>query len=81
VTSHKGIALLQLVAHGVSCHSWSRAPAQNAIVPLARAVLALDELGEEIGRRQHPRLGRPTISVGVIGGGHAPTSCRRRRGC
>ena len=72
VTSHKGIALLQLVAHGVSCHSSEPRAGKNAIVPLARAVLALDALGEEIGRRAHPRLGRPTMSVGVIGGGQAP---------
>ncbi len=71
VTSHKGIALMRLVAHGVSCHSSEPRAGKSAIVALARAVLALETLGEEIGQRAHPRLGRPTLSVGVIGGGQA----------
>jgi len=71
VTSHKGIALVRLVAHGVSCHSSEPRAGRNAIVALARAVLALDALAEEIGGREHPTLGRPTLSVGVIGGGQA----------
>jgi len=71
VTSHKGIALVRLVAHGVSCHSSEPRNGRNAIVALSRAVLALDSLGEEIGTRTHPRLGRPTLSVGLVGGGQA----------
>jgi len=71
VTSHKGIALLRLVAHGVSCHSSEPRNGRNAIVALAHAVLALDALGEEIGQREHPQLGRATLSVGIIGGGQA----------
>jgi acetylornithine deacetylase/succinyl-diaminopimelate desuccinylase-like protein len=72
VTHHKGIALIRLAAHGVSCHSSEPRAGKNAIVPLARAVLALDALGEELARRSHHRLGRPTLSVGLIGGGQAP---------
>ncbi|MEW6272202.1 MAG: M20/M25/M40 family metallo-hydrolase [Thermodesulfobacteriota bacterium] len=71
VTCHKGIALVRLVAHGVSCHSSEPRAGRNAIVALARAVLALEALGEEIGALEHPRLGRPTLSVGMVGGGHA----------
>lgn len=71
VTSHKGIALVRLAAHGVSCHSSEPRAGKSAIVALARAVLALERLGDEIGERSHPRLGRPTLSVGVIGGGQA----------
>jgi acetylornithine deacetylase/succinyl-diaminopimelate desuccinylase-like protein len=71
VTSHKGIALLRLAAHGVSCHSSEPRAGKNAIVALAHAVLALDALAEEIGVREHPRLGRPTMSVGLVGGGQA----------
>jgi acetylornithine deacetylase len=71
VTSHKGIALVRLVAHGLSCHSSEPRAGRNAIVALSRAVLALETLAEEIGGREHPRLGRPTLSVGVIGGGQA----------
>ena len=71
VTSHKGIALVRLVAHGVSCHSSEPRNGRSAIVAIARAVLALEALADEIGTRAHPRLGRPTMSVGVIGGGQA----------
>ena len=71
VTSHKGIALVRLVAHGVSCHSSEPRNGRSAIVAIARAVLALESLADEIGTRAHPRLGRPTMSVGVIGGGQA----------
>jgi acetylornithine deacetylase len=71
VTCHKGIALVRLVAHGLSCHSSEPRAGRNAIVALARAVLALEALGEEIGTREHARLGRPTLSVGLVGGGHA----------
>ncbi|HEY8518291.1 MAG TPA: M20/M25/M40 family metallo-hydrolase [Candidatus Binatia bacterium] len=71
VTAHKGIALVRLVAHGVSCHSSEPRAGRNAIVALARAVLALEALGEEIGQMEHPRLGRATLSVGLIGGGQA----------
>ena len=71
VTSHKGIALVRLAAHGVACHSSEPRAGRSAITALARAVLALEALGEEIGSREHPRLGRPTLSVGVIGGGQA----------
>lgn len=71
VTAHKGIALVRLVAHGLSCHSSEPRAGRNAIVALARAVLALEALSDDIGGRTHPRLGRPTLSVGVIGGGQA----------
>lgn len=71
VTSHKGIALVRLVAHGVSCHSSEPRNGRSAISAIARAVLALEALAAELGERSHPRLGRPTLSVGVIGGGQA----------
>jgi acetylornithine deacetylase/succinyl-diaminopimelate desuccinylase-like protein len=71
VTSHKGIALVKLVAHGVSCHSSEPRNGRSAIVALARTVLALESLADEIGEHTHPRLGRPTLSVGVIHGGQA----------
>jgi len=71
VTAHKGIALVRLVAHGVSCHSSEPRHGRNAITAIARAALALDALGDDIGVREHPLLGRPTLSVGMIGGGQA----------
>jgi acetylornithine deacetylase len=72
VTHHKGIALVRLVAEGKAVHSSDPKAGSNAIVTLARAVLALEELGLELARHEHERLGPATLSVGVTGGGQAP---------
>ena len=72
VNQHKGIALVELVAHGRACHSSDPGAGRNAIVSLSRAVLALDALGSALGDRPDPQLGPGTLSVGVIRGGAAP---------
>jgi acetylornithine deacetylase len=71
VTHHKGIALTRLAARGRSCHSSDPTAGKSAIVPLAKAVVALDELAQELVVRRDPVLGHPTLSVGLIGGGEA----------
>lgn len=72
VTAHKGIALARLVARGRAGHSSNPSAGRNAIVALARATLALEELAAELAGRKHARLGPPTLSVGVVAGGVAP---------
>jgi acetylornithine deacetylase/succinyl-diaminopimelate desuccinylase-like protein len=72
VTHHKGIAIVQLAAQGRACHSSAPQEGRNAIVALARGVLALDRLATELTSRTHPLLGSATCSVGQIGGGSAP---------
>ena len=72
VTRHKGIVLAGLVARGVACHSSNPSLGRNAIVALSRAILALEELASELSTRNDPRLGEPTLSIGLIGGGHSP---------
>jgi acetylornithine deacetylase len=72
VTHHKGVALARLVATGRACHSSDPGSGSNAIVALARAVLALESLRGELAERPDPRLGAATLSVGVAGGGQAP---------
>ena len=72
VTAHKGIALARLVARGRAGHSSNPSAACNAIVALAKATLALEELAAELAGRKHACLGPPTLSVGVVGGGVAP---------
>lgn len=72
VSRHKGIAIAQLVARGRACHSSNPAAGKNAIVALARAVLALDALGHALRDRPDPHLGPATLSVGLIDGGAAP---------
>jgi acetylornithine deacetylase/succinyl-diaminopimelate desuccinylase-like protein len=72
VTHHKGIALARLEASGVAAHSSRPESGRNAIVALARAVLALDQLAHRVSQRRDPRLGPATLSVGQVGGGQAP---------
>jgi acetylornithine deacetylase len=72
VTRHKGVCHTRLVASGRAHHASDPARGRNAIVALARAVLALQELGDELGKRCDPRLGSATLSPGVIAGGSAP---------
>jgi acetylornithine deacetylase len=71
VTRHKGIVHARLRASGVACHSSDPGQGRSAVLALCRAVLALDELASEIGRRPDPKLGPATLSVGQIGGGTA----------
>lgn len=72
VNAHKGIALARVEAHGRACHSSEPRRGQNAIVALAHAIGYLEELGVELEGRVHEGLGCGTLSIGVIGGGHAP---------
>jgi acetylornithine deacetylase len=72
VTRHKGIALVRLVARGRAGHSSDPEAGRSAIVGLARAVLTLEELRAELAERKDARLGPPTLSVGLVGGGRAP---------
>ncbi len=71
-THHKGVVQVGLVARGVACHSSDPSRGRNAIVSMSRAILALEELAAEISARSHPKLGKPTLSIGVIGGGQSP---------
>ena len=71
VNAHKGTAMARLEAHGRACHSSEPSRGKNAIVSLAGAVLALEALAAELASHVHEGLGQATLSVGLIGGGHA----------
>lgn len=72
VNAHKGTAMARLEARGRACHSSEPERGKNAIVALARAVLAIEALGAELARHVHEGLGQATVSIGLIGGGQAP---------
>jgi acetylornithine deacetylase/succinyl-diaminopimelate desuccinylase-like protein len=72
VNAHKGTAMARLEAHGRACHSSEPSRGKNAIVALARAVLAMETLGAELASHVHEGLGEATVSIGLVGGGHAP---------
>jgi acetylornithine deacetylase len=71
VTHHKGIAQIRVAAHGFACHSSDPSAGRSAIVAAARAVLSLEALSRQLAERRDPQLGSPTLSVGLISGGHA----------
>jgi acetylornithine deacetylase len=71
VTRHKGVVHARLRASGVACHSSDPSAGRNAIVGLARAILAVDDLGAELSERKDPKLGPATLSVGMVDGGAA----------
>ncbi len=72
VNAHKGVVHIRLEAHGEAGHASAPVGRRNAIVELARAAVALAELGLELQSTDHPALGPATLSVGRFGGGQAP---------
>src|SRR5690606_15812551 len=70
--AHKGVVHARLRAHGRACHSSDPAQGRNAIVLIARAILALEASAAVFLERPHPDLGPATLSVGIVHGGHAP---------
>jgi len=72
VSHHKGVALATLRARGRAVHSSRPQEGSNALVSLARAILAIEKLGVELAGRPHPQLGAATCSVGIASGGHSP---------
>ncbi|MEZ4216880.1 MAG: M20/M25/M40 family metallo-hydrolase [Myxococcota bacterium] len=72
VNEHKGIALARVAARGVACHGSNPRAGRNALGLLARAILAFEELADELAARPHGALGPATLSPGIGAGGHAP---------
>jgi acetylornithine deacetylase/succinyl-diaminopimelate desuccinylase-like protein len=73
VTAHKGNIWLKFETHGRAAHGARPELGQNAVHTAARVVdLLQTEYAQELALRQHPLLGRPTISVGTIHGGTQP---------
>ena len=70
VAAHKGVVRWHMTTTGKSAHSATPQAGINAIGLMARLVQALDDrLLPQLGRRRHPLLGSPTLSVGRITGG------------
>jgi acetylornithine deacetylase len=72
VTRHKGIVQARIAARGVACHASNPSAGRSAISALARAIGALEALGERLGGRSDAGLGPATLSIGQVGGGTAP---------
>lgn len=72
IHAHKGVVHARLRAHGRACHSSDPSQGRNAIVLMARAILALESSAASFHERPHRDLGSATLSVGIVHGGHAP---------
>jgi acetylornithine deacetylase ArgE len=80
VVAHKGLVRWKVRTRGRSCHSARPADGVNAVYRMAPVLSALEHYAADLaGRRTHPLLGGPTLSVGVIRGGTSvntvPGSC------
>jgi acetylornithine deacetylase ArgE len=81
VNAHKGVVRWHLFTGGRSCHSSSPELGVNAIYRMGRLLTGIEQFAERL-RAGHadPRLGPPTLSVGVIAGGTSvntvPDRCR-----
>ena len=79
MTRHKGIVHARLRAAGVAAAQLGSVAREERDHRAGRAVLALEELADELGTRVDPHLGAATLSVGRIGGGSADEHRARRR--
>jgi len=70
VYTHKVEVTARLVAEGRAAHSSNPGLGENAILKLARRLVALDKIMTDyFGGISHPVLGHPTFSMGTIRGG------------
>lgn len=81
VNSHKGAVRWDVTTTGRSCHSSRPEQGINAIYRMAAVLPHLERYAEELrASRSDPRLGPPTLSVGLINGGTSvntvPDQCR-----
>ncbi|MHA7839394.1 MAG: M20 family metallopeptidase [bacterium] len=72
INAHKGVVHAHVAASGRACHSSDPASGRNAIVSLARGILAIEEGARALERTRDPALGSGTLSIGVVRGGQAP---------
>jgi acetylornithine deacetylase len=71
VVAHKGLVRWRCRTRGRAAHSSQPLRGENAIFKMAPILEALQAYQKEIAptRGEHPLLGRPSLSVGTIGGG------------
>ncbi len=80
VIAHKGDLYYRIVVQGRAAHSSIPSAGVNAIDGMADVIIALRVLASDLGKKHHPLLGAPTLSVGTIEGGIdtciVPDSCQ-----
>jgi acetylornithine deacetylase/succinyl-diaminopimelate desuccinylase family protein len=70
VQAHKGSLWVTLSAHGKAVHASAPERGENAIYKMTEAIESIRRLvNPELSKKEHPMLGRSTLSVGTIWGG------------
>ncbi len=67
--AHKGVSRRKVSFRGKSAHSSVPAEGRNAIYPMARLALFIEELNRRLSWTSDPLLGSPVVSANVIRGG------------
>jgi len=67
--AHKGVSRRKVSVRGRSVHSSIPAEGRNAIYPLARLALFIEDLNRRLASKIDPILGSPVVSANVIRGG------------
>lgn len=73
VVAHKGDFWFEVEIRGKAAHGSRPELGRNAILEMARMIVALEtDYAVALRQRRHPLLGSPTINVGVVQGGRQP---------
>lgn len=73
VTAHKGDFWFEIETRGKAAHGSRPELGRNAILEMARMIVALEtDYAVALRKRRHSLLGFPTINVGVVQGGRQP---------
>jgi len=71
LTAHKGVLEFNVTTTGISAHASTPRNGVNAIYKMSKVLLAIQKNLDELEKKSHPLVGRPSISVGKICGGVA----------
>ena len=66
---HKGVSRRKVWVRGRSAHSSNPSQGRNAIYPIARLALFIEDLNRGLAQKSHPMLGPPLVSANLIRGG------------
>jgi len=66
---HKGVCRRKVSVQGRSAHSSNPSHGRNAIYPIARLALFIEDLNRGLAQKSHPLLGPPLVSANLIRGG------------
>ncbi len=66
---HKGVSRRKVWVRGRSAHSSNPSRGRNAIYPIARLALFVQDLNRGLALKSHPMLGPPMVSANLVRGG------------